>query len=224
MGIIIRFARVHARASSSSVDSGLRAAKATNVSAFNPASVATEVAKTAAHQSEGTLLRWNHFKTVGSLAPTSDAIASRVSQSLISSRKDVICSAMAKLIGPIVLKRKAKLSLDVKLSLGHTVSMGESETETQFKQLFTERVKAAREAQRLTQDQVAKALGIPQDRYKQYEGRSYLPPPLYERFCIVCRVDLVWLMTGKGQKPVRVPQPEQEPAPQPKRARSRKAA
>jgi len=226
MGIIVRFTRAHARASSSSPTSGLRAANATNVSAFSPALTATPVAKIGDHHSAGTLSRCAHLVTVGTLAPMSDAIASRESQRAMSSRKDVICSAMAKLIGPIVLKRKANLSLDGKLSLGHTVQMSEQDTETQFKQLFTERVKAARESQGLTQGQVAKALGIPQDRYKQYEGRSYLPPHFYERFCIVCRADLVWLMTGQGQKPLKAIQLVDEPEPiaRPKRRRSQKAA
>jgi DNA-binding XRE family transcriptional regulator len=105
--------------------------------------------------------------------------------------------------------------------------MGETETETQFKQLFTERVKAARVATGLKQWQVAELLGIPQDKYKQYEGRSYLPHHLVGRFCIVCRVDPVWLMTGKGQKPLRAPHVvEQGPDNQlkPKRARRSRAA
>lgn len=221
MGNVVRLD--HARASSS-----FRAAKATKVSAFNPALAATSVAKIGDHHSEGTLFRCAHLVTVGTLAPISDAIASRDSQRPINSLNDVIFLAMPKVIGQSVLKRKANLSLDGKLSLGHTVPMPESETETQFKQLFTERVKAAREAQGLTQGQVAKALGIPQDRYKQYEGRSYLPPHFYERFCIVCRTDLVWLMTGKGQKPLKplhvAEADEPVVATKTKRSRSKRAA
>lgn len=105
--------------------------------------------------------------------------------------------------------------------------MVESETEAQFKQLFTERVKTARVATGLKQWQVAELLGIPQDKYKQYEGRSLLPHYLVGRFCIVCRVDPVWLMTGKGQKPLRVPhivESEPEQLPKPKRTRRSKAA
>lgn len=105
--------------------------------------------------------------------------------------------------------------------------MAESETETQFKQAFTDRVKAARIATGMKQWQVADSLGIPQDKYKQYEGRSLLPHYLIGRFCIICRVDPVWLMTGKGQKPLRPPhivETEERPVPKPKRARRSRAA
>jgi DNA-binding transcriptional regulator YiaG len=81
-----------------------------------------------------------------------------------------------------------------------------SETEAQFKQSFIERVKAARVATGMKQWQVADALNIPQDKYKQYEVRSLLPNYLIGRFCIICRVEPEWLMTGKGQKPLKPPQ------------------
>src|SRR5687768_9671337 len=136
MGIVVRFSRVHARASSQPTKSALRAAKATNVSAVTPASLATEVAKIGDHHSAGTLSRCAHLVTVGTLAPMSDAIASREAQSAMRSRKDVICEAMSKVIGQSVLKCKAILSLDGKLSIGHTVQMTESETETEYKQRF----------------------------------------------------------------------------------------
>lgn len=105
--------------------------------------------------------------------------------------------------------------------------MAESETEAQFKRLFTERVRDARIATGLKQWQVAELLGIPQDKYKQYEGRSYLPHHLVGRFCIVCRIDPVWLMTGKGQKPLRPPhivEHEPELVRKPRRTRRPKAA
>ena len=47
--------------------------------------------------------------------------------------------------------------------------------------------------------QMAEALGMPQDKYKQYEGRSLLPHHLVRRFCLIARVDLEWLMTGQGK-------------------------
>ncbi|MCK1518375.1 helix-turn-helix domain-containing protein [Bradyrhizobium sp. 190] len=80
--------------------------------------------------------------------------------------------------------------------------MAISETEAQFKQLFADRVRTARAATGLKQWQVAELLGIPQDKYKEYEGRSLLPHYLIGRFCLVCRADLGWLMTGKGRKPL----------------------
>ena len=225
MGKVIRFPRAHARASSSPTDG--RAAKATKVSAFNPASIATEVAKIGDHHSAGMLSRCAHLVTVGILAPMSDAIASLESQRPINSLNDVIFLAMPKLIGQSVLKRKAILSLDEELSLGHTVQMAESETEAQYKQEFVDRVKAARIATGMKQWQIAESLGMPQDKYKQYEGRSLLPHHLIGRFCIVTRIDPEWLVTGRGQKPLKplqLAEAEPEPTPKPKRARSKRAA
>jgi DNA-binding transcriptional regulator YiaG len=218
MGII--YLEVH-RASEFS-----RAAKATSVSEVTPLDRAFSVERIADHRSAGMLSRCRHFKTAGTRALTSEAKASGEGQRLITSRKDRKL-AIRTFLGQIVLKRKDKVTLDSEKSLGHHVRMGETETETQFKQLFTERVKAARVATGLKQWQVAELLGIPQDKYKQYEGRSYLPHHLVGRFCIVCRVDPVWLMTGKGQKPLRAPHVvEQGPDNQlkPKRARRSRAA
>ena len=227
MGIVVRFSRVHARASSQSTKSDLRAAKATNVSAVTPALLATEVAKIGDHHSAGTLSRCDHLVTVGTLAPMSDAIASLESQSRINSRKDVICEAISKVIGQSVLKCKAILSLDRKLSIGHTVQMSDSETETEYKQRFMARVAAARIARNLKQWQIAEALGMPQDKYKQYEKRSLLPHHLIGRFCILTSVDPVWLVTGRGQKPlkaIQVVESEVVPVTKAKRGRSKTAA
>lgn len=66
------------------------------------------------------------------------------------------------------------------------------------------RVKMARETARLTQVEIATALGMEQGKYKQYETRSALPHEYVERFCIITRVSERWLMTGKGQGPVMI--------------------
>lgn len=105
--------------------------------------------------------------------------------------------------------------------------MTESETETEYKQRFMERVAAARIARNLKQWQIAEALGMPQDKYKQYEKRSLLPHHLIGRFCILTSVDPEWLVTGRGQKPLKAIQVvADKPAPvtKPKRRRSQKAA
>jgi DNA-binding transcriptional regulator YiaG len=86
---------------------------------------------------------------------------------------------------------------------GHHVRMTEAETEAQFRQLFTRRVKDARESAGMKQWQIAELLGIPREKYKHYEGRSLLPHYLVGRFCMLCRVDPAWLMTGK--KPLMPP-------------------
>lgn len=105
--------------------------------------------------------------------------------------------------------------------------MSDRESEGQFKQEFTERIKAARIALGWKQWQMADALDMPQDKYKQYEGRSFLPHHLIGRFCLITRIDPNWLMTGRGEKPIQPlksvptePQPavvKSEQKPKPKR-------
>jgi transcriptional regulator with XRE-family HTH domain len=105
--------------------------------------------------------------------------------------------------------------------------MAESETEAQYRQAFMERVALARIARGFKQWQLAEALGMAQDKYKQYEGRSLLPHHLIGRFCIVTRVDPEWLVTGRGQKPLKplqLAEPEPEPVAKPKRSRSKRVA
>lgn len=113
------------------------------------------------------------------------------------------------------------------MSLGQTVRMSESDLETQYKEEFTARVKAARIATGMKQWQVAEALGVPQDHYKHWEKSRLMPHHLIGRFCLVTRVDPVWIMTGHGEKPLKalhVAASEPAPVAKPKRARSRKAA
>ena len=104
--------------------------------------------------------------------------------------------------------------------------MADSEEEVQYKQEFIKRVKAAREATPLKQWQLAEALGMPQDKYKQYETRSLLPHYLMGRFCIITRVDPEWLITGRGEKPLKPLHLAEgaEPTAKPKRKRAKRAA
>lgn len=105
--------------------------------------------------------------------------------------------------------------------------MAETETEAQFKQEFTRRVKAARIALGWKQWQMAEALGMPQDKYKQYEGRTLLPHHLIGRFCLVAHVEPEWLLTGRGQKPLqplKTVAREPEPAMRPRRTRAKRVA
>jgi hypothetical protein len=88
--------------------------------------------------------------------------------------------------------------------------MADSETEAEFKQAFTARIAAARRALGWKQWQMAQALDMPQDKYKQYEGRSLLPHHLMGRFCLIARIDPEWLLTGRGKMALQ-PLPEIEP-------------
>jgi len=65
-----------------------------------------------------------------------------------------------------------------------------------FKAGFQERTTRAREEAGLSQEQLAKALGLSQGTYKQYETRSMLPTHLIERFAIITRTDPWFLLTG----------------------------
>lgn len=204
MGIVLRFSD-HARASS-------RAASFVSLSEVTPAPLARLVERTAAHRAAGMLSRCHHLETAADPAEMSDASASLEGQRSITSRKDRI-SVIRRNLGPIVLKRKDVLALDRKKFLGHDGRMADSEKEA-FDQQFIGRVAAARVATGLKQWQVADALGVPQDHYKHWEKTRVMPHHLIGRFCVICRVDPNWLLTGSGQKPLKAPHlVEEEPEP-----------
>lgn len=223
MGIVVPFRERHARASEGSFD-----ASAIKSSDVKPDRAATSVRKIKDQYSAGILRRCHHLATVDGLAETSAAIASLEGQSDTTSRKVSICLPMPPILGPIVLKCKDILALDGKIRAGHTVPMAESETEAQYKQAFIARVKACRVAKGWKQWQMAEALGgMPQDKYKQYESRSYLPPHLIERFSLICGVNPGWLVTGRGEKalkPIHMVETEPGSDHKPKRQKRSKAA
>lgn len=120
------------------------------------------------------------------------------------------------------------MSYDCGLGLGHNVRMVQSETEAQFKQRFTKRIKEARIALGWKQWQMADALGITQDKYKHYESRSLLPHHQMGRFCLITRTDPEWLLTGQGQKPLKPIHPVESTEPvqrkAPRKAKAKRAA
>ncbi len=105
--------------------------------------------------------------------------------------------------------------------------MADSDAEAQFKHEFTRRVKEARIARGWKQWEAGEALGIPQDQYKQYEGRSLMPHHMIGRFCLITRVDYEWLLTGRGKRPIKqleLIEGAPEVVTRPKRARARRTA
>lgn len=224
MATIIKFPRHHTRASATS-----RAASRVKSSAVTPAETARPVASSSDQYSGGMLSRCHHLEICVAVVPgSSEAMASReFPQSSMTSRNDAK-SVIPPSLGQMVLNCKDFVSFDCGLPLGHTVRMVENETEAQFKQEFTKRVKAARAALGWKQWQMADALDMPQDKYKQYEGRSLLPHHLIGRFCLIAHVDPVWLMTGRGEKPLQplksVPTAAPAAVSKPKRARDHRAA
>lgn len=199
------FSLDHARASA-----GLRSAKRTRSSVDSSSDLARSVRSKDPQYSAGILSLCHHLETCVAVVPErSDAKASREPQSSMMLRNEVR-SSIGKNIGQPVLKRKAFLSLDRDNSVGHDVLMPKSGPEAEYKQAFIQRVKEARETRDLKQWEIAELLeaGMAQDKYKQYETRSLLPHHLIGRFCIICRVDPEWLVTGKGKKIVKTAQPE----------------
>ena len=104
--------------------------------------------------------------------------------------------------------------------------MSESETEAQYKQEFMERVAEARIARGWKQWEMSEALGIPQDQYKQYETRGMMPHRYMWRFCQFARIDIQWLLTGKGPRTVKEPPeftPDISPAPKARQRPSKRS-
>jgi DNA-binding XRE family transcriptional regulator len=185
------------------------------------------VDKIADHHSAGILSRCHHFETVEGFAPVALAMASFEAHASTTLRK-VRNSFIDGCLGQSVLNCKANLSLDADLSLGHTVHMSEHDQEALYKQEFMRRIAEARIARGWKQWQAAEALGMSQDKYKQYETRSLLPHYLIPRFCLVMRIDPEWLVTGKGQKPIQalraVENDQPKPATKPRRNKARSVA
>lgn len=75
--------------------------------------------------------------------------------------------------------------------------MRELMTPTEFEEMFIARTKALRMHTGMTAQEMATALGIPFERYKKYETRTPLPHALVERFALVVRVPIDFVMTGR---------------------------
>ena len=82
--------------------------------------------------------------------------------------------------------------------------MARPSTNREYQAEFKARVRQAREGAGYTQGELADLLGIAQDTYKQYETRSLLPHRLIRRFCLACRIDESWLISGEGPVPPTV--------------------
>lgn len=96
-------------------------------------------------------------------------------------------------------------------------------TDAEFREEFIERTKRAREASGYTQEQMAGFLGIDQGRYKQYETRSALPHVFIAKFCLLCRCEVHWLLTGLGKEPEPAPGVTPQARQTPVRSRGRRA-
>lgn len=75
--------------------------------------------------------------------------------------------------------------------------MDRDTTEDQWRQAFKQRLKLARGPR--TQEDMAELLCVSRDAYSKYEGGrdTDLPIRLLPRFCKICGVSVVWLITGE---------------------------
>ena len=65
---------------------------------------------------------------------------------------------------------------------------------------FVVRTRQARKHAGMTSVEVARMLGIKEPAYQKYENRTPLPHYLIERFCILVRCNVEWLVSGKGRR------------------------
>ncbi len=69
-----------------------------------------------------------------------------------------------------------------------------------YNRLFVARTRQAREYAGMTRAEVATMLGIKAPTYHKYENRTPLPHYLIERFCVLVRCNVEWLVTGQGRR------------------------
>lgn len=84
------------------------------------------------------------------------------------------------------------MSYDCELPLGHNVLMGtrpKQPSATYRRKQFIALTKAVRVASGKTQEQVAEALGMKQDRYKNYETKRPLRAEMIDAFLAACEAD-----------------------------------
>ena len=67
----------------------------------------------------------------------------------------------------------------------------------QFNKGLINRVKIARQNSGLSQEEMATALGIKQDRWKQYETRTPIPIYMVDQFAIIVREDPLYILLGR---------------------------
>lgn len=75
-----------------------------------------------------------------------------------------------------------------------------SNEERLFNEALCARVKYLRNGRGVTAEEMAKALGVPAERYRKYEARSPLPQYLIERFSIIVGRDIEYVLTGNIRK------------------------
>jgi DNA-binding XRE family transcriptional regulator len=196
-----------------------RAAKETKTSAVRPPTRAVSVDRIAFQSCGGTESRCRHLEAVEGFTPISFARASTVGHRPITSRN--VVKRMTELIRRQVLEGKENFSSD---QVDDSSQSSIMETEDTYAEAFTRRVYSAREHASLRQEDVADVLGIQQSTYSKYEFRTPLPHRYIRAFCMLCRVNVEWLVTGQGKGPALLERPPKRKRGPNKTRKPRKAA
>ena len=83
------------------------------------------------------------------------------------------------------------------MPLADILSVMADATEKQFNEALLARTKQLREGLGWSQAEMAKALGVPPANYQKYETRTPLPYYLLERFALIVRRDISYVLTGR---------------------------
>lgn len=76
--------------------------------------------------------------------------------------------------------------------------MAEEQSERGYYEAFRDRLRTVRTEIDFSQEEMAKALGVPLANYKKYEVRSKFPPHLLEKLALVTHRNIEYLVTGHG--------------------------
>ncbi len=104
---------------------------------------------------------------------------------------------------------KDELPEDSQGGAWHNLSMPQKQPSSEYVADLTARVKSLRTGMRTSDgaqwsaETMAKALGIPADRYRKYESRTPLPHELLEQFALIVGVTVEYLVTGNKPTDIR---------------------
>jgi transcriptional regulator with XRE-family HTH domain len=88
--------------------------------------------------------------------------------------------------------------------IGRSVQNGRMpDTEAEFLEAMLERTRALRLRRGFNKKQMAEALGVPYENYRQYEKRTPLPHYLIPRFAAIVQEEISVVLTGRKSSPLR---------------------
>lgn len=83
------------------------------------------------------------------------------------------------------------------MTVRHSPPMANDDSEAAYNAALCARVKHCRLQKNWTAEQMARALGVPAERYRKYEARSVLPLYLVERLALICDKSIEFIVTGR---------------------------